>query len=188
MAVEALQANGRITNAELARRNGLAPSSMLERVRKLEERGVVAGYETRLDPRSLNLGLLAFIFVGTSERAGQVQSYRRMAWDAFRRGWNGWAFYAYYAPRGNPWDDFDKAIYGEDMMDYLMIYPGPRGPVPTRQTESVREGWEDYRLLSLLKQQGKAAKVAALLDGYAKGESLEQLRNDALLAAAGDPR
>jgi Lrp/AsnC family leucine-responsive transcriptional regulator len=58
-----LQGNGRITNADIARRIDLAPSAVLERVRKLEARGAVRSYEARLDPRVLDLGLLAFVFV-----------------------------------------------------------------------------------------------------------------------------
>ena len=119
-----------------------------------------------------------------SER--QVPVYRRMAWEAFRRGWNGWAFYSYYAPRGNPWDDSDRAIHGENMPDYQVIYPGPRGPVPTRQTESVREGWEDYRLLTLLKQRGMQKQLDAIVAAYERGESFEALRSSALRAAAGN--
>jgi Lrp/AsnC family leucine-responsive transcriptional regulator len=67
-----LQDNARISNAEIARRIGMAQSGTLERVRKLEERGVVAGYEARLEPKCLDLGLLAFVFVRTSERAGEM--------------------------------------------------------------------------------------------------------------------
>jgi Lrp/AsnC family leucine-responsive transcriptional regulator len=58
-----LQQNARISNADIAREVGMAPSATLERVRKLEERGVVQGYEARLDPALLGRGLTAFIFV-----------------------------------------------------------------------------------------------------------------------------
>src|SRR5262245_721630 len=58
-----LQQDARLPNAEIARRVGMAPSATLERLRKLEERGVIRGYEVRLDPRKLGLGLTAFIFV-----------------------------------------------------------------------------------------------------------------------------
>ena len=67
-----LQQNARISNADIAREVGMAPSATLERVRKLEERGVVQGYEARLDPASLGRGLTAFIFVRSHEmRAGK---------------------------------------------------------------------------------------------------------------------
>ena len=42
--LESLQDNGRITNVELAKANNLAPSSMLERVRRLESRGIIKDF------------------------------------------------------------------------------------------------------------------------------------------------
>ena len=62
-----LQQDARLPNAEIARRVGMAPSATLERLRKLEERGVIQGYECRLDPKKLGLGLTAFIFVKSSD-------------------------------------------------------------------------------------------------------------------------
>jgi Lrp/AsnC family leucine-responsive transcriptional regulator len=62
-----LQQNARIANADIARIVSMAPSAVLERIRKLEQRGVIQGYETRIDPRQLGLGLLAFIFVRTDQ-------------------------------------------------------------------------------------------------------------------------
>ena len=61
--LEILQKDGRTTNVELARAVELTPSATLERVRKLEERGLIKGYMALLDPHSLGLGLAAFIFV-----------------------------------------------------------------------------------------------------------------------------
>lgn len=58
-----LQDDARVSNAEIARRLGMAPSAVLERVRKLEARGAILGYETRVNPRAVNAGFLAFIFV-----------------------------------------------------------------------------------------------------------------------------
>jgi len=118
-----------------------------------------------------------------SESEAQVTLYRRMAWDAFCRGWNGWGFYSYYAPRGNPWDDTD-ASWIEDTPDYLMVYPGPRGPIGTRQSEAVREGWEDYCLLTLLRERGSDDELGDVLARYAAGERPEELRTRALEALA----
>ena len=42
-----LQEDGKVTNADLARRVGMAPSGVLERVRKLESRGVILGFAAR---------------------------------------------------------------------------------------------------------------------------------------------
>jgi Lrp/AsnC family leucine-responsive transcriptional regulator len=61
--LELLQQNGRMSNVDLARAVELAPSAMLERVRKLEERGLIKGYTAMLDPQALGLGLVAFILV-----------------------------------------------------------------------------------------------------------------------------
>jgi Lrp/AsnC family leucine-responsive transcriptional regulator len=68
--IEILQADARTANAEIARQVGMAPSATLERLRKLEERGVVRGYAAAVDPRAVGLGMLAFVFVraqGTKE-------------------------------------------------------------------------------------------------------------------------
>lgn len=73
-----LQQDARLPNAEIARRVGMAPSATLERLRKLEERGVIQGYEVRLDPRKLGLGLTAFIFVRTQSKSGEVDSAERL--------------------------------------------------------------------------------------------------------------
>ncbi|HQU82924.1 MAG TPA: Lrp/AsnC family transcriptional regulator [Pyrinomonadaceae bacterium] len=61
-----IQQDARISNAEIARQVGLAPSAVLERVRKLEERGVIRGYSANLDPKQIGFGLTAFIFVRVS--------------------------------------------------------------------------------------------------------------------------
>lgn len=68
----ALQNDARISNAEIARRVGLAPSSVLERIRSLEESGVIRGYRMDMDPRALDFGLTVFVAVRTSECGGGV--------------------------------------------------------------------------------------------------------------------
>ncbi len=61
-----IQQDARIANAEIARQVGLAPSAVLERVRKLEERGVIRGYAAEIDASQVGFGLTAFVFVRTS--------------------------------------------------------------------------------------------------------------------------
>jgi Lrp/AsnC family leucine-responsive transcriptional regulator len=61
--LELLQKDGRMTNVDLARAVELTPSTTLERVRKLEERGFIKGYAATLDAHALGLGMVAFIFV-----------------------------------------------------------------------------------------------------------------------------
>jgi Lrp/AsnC family leucine-responsive transcriptional regulator len=74
-----LQDDARTPNAEIARRVGMAPSAILERIRKLEARGTIQGYETRICPEALGLGLVAFIFVRADERVGQAEAGQQLA-------------------------------------------------------------------------------------------------------------
>lgn len=64
-----LQANGRISNAEIARRVDMAPSAIYERIRKLEERGVIQRYTAVLRPQALGYGLVAFVRIQAAEGA-----------------------------------------------------------------------------------------------------------------------
>jgi Lrp/AsnC family leucine-responsive transcriptional regulator len=66
--VAILQENAVTSKAELARRVGLTPTAVFERVRKLEEREI-RGYAVRLDPAALGLPLLAFVHVIEDEGA-----------------------------------------------------------------------------------------------------------------------
>lgn len=61
--LEILQKQGRIPNVQLAERVGLSPPAVLERVRKLEERGVIEGYAALVDNRAVGLGTVAFVAV-----------------------------------------------------------------------------------------------------------------------------
>jgi Lrp/AsnC family leucine-responsive transcriptional regulator len=60
-----LQEDGRISNAELSQRVGLAPPTVLRRVKLLEERGYIKGYTALVDPLALGFTVTAFIFVET---------------------------------------------------------------------------------------------------------------------------
>ena len=61
--LDALQANGRLTNAELAERVGLSLSPCWRRLKRLEESGVITGYQALLDRKALGLGVTAFVRV-----------------------------------------------------------------------------------------------------------------------------
>lgn len=74
-----LQANARLSQAEIARVVGLAPSAVLERLRKLEARGLIRGYVALLDPRALDQRLLAFVAVRTTDRPGESRVGRELA-------------------------------------------------------------------------------------------------------------
>lgn len=66
-----LQENGRVSQVDIAKAVGLAPSAVLERLRKLEVRGIILGYTALIDPRSAGCPLLAFIAVRTNEVGGE---------------------------------------------------------------------------------------------------------------------
>jgi Lrp/AsnC family leucine-responsive transcriptional regulator len=59
--LEALQRDGRATYAQLARTVSMSASAVTERVRRLEENGVIAGYSAVVDPERLGLDILAFV-------------------------------------------------------------------------------------------------------------------------------
>jgi Lrp/AsnC family leucine-responsive transcriptional regulator len=61
--LDLLQNNARMSNADIAREVKLAPSVTLSRIRKLEERGIIAGYEAKLNPHALGLDMLAFVLI-----------------------------------------------------------------------------------------------------------------------------
>src|SRR4051794_37216961 len=62
-----LQADGRMSNVDLAGRVGLSPSATLERVRRLEREGVIEGYVARVDPGSLGRHVTVFVSVSLRE-------------------------------------------------------------------------------------------------------------------------
>ena len=74
-----LQDNARLSNAAMARELGMAPSAVLERIRKLERKGVILGYQARIDPKALGLGLTAFTFVRAEEPVGSIDSGQYLA-------------------------------------------------------------------------------------------------------------
>jgi Lrp/AsnC family leucine-responsive transcriptional regulator len=67
--LEHLQKNGRTTQTDISKAIGLAPSGILERIRKLEAKGVIQGYTATVDPRVLDLRMLAFVAVRSDEVA-----------------------------------------------------------------------------------------------------------------------
>ena len=74
-----LQSNARTSNAEIARQVDLAPSAVFERIRKLEERGVIEGYAARVEPKAVDLPLLAFVFVRADDKPGADTTAARVA-------------------------------------------------------------------------------------------------------------
>ena len=64
-----LQAEGRVTNVELAQRVGLTAPPCLRRVRALEEAGIIRGYHADLNPEALGYGITVFAMVSLKSQA-----------------------------------------------------------------------------------------------------------------------
>jgi Lrp/AsnC family leucine-responsive transcriptional regulator len=73
--LESLQADGRISNVQLARKVNLTPTPCIERVKRLERQGYIKGYTAILNPELVNAGLLVFVEIDLSHNSP----------DAFRR-------------------------------------------------------------------------------------------------------
>lgn len=69
--IEQLQLNGRMTNAELAERVGIAPSTCVARVRSLVSRGVITGFTASVDPAVM--GMTLQVLVSVTIRSGARQ-------------------------------------------------------------------------------------------------------------------
>jgi Lrp/AsnC family leucine-responsive transcriptional regulator len=74
-----LQKKARSPNVEVARQVGMAPSAVLERIRKLEKQGFIDGYEVRLNPQRFAKSLVAFVRVkinklGDEKKVGEELS------------------------------------------------------------------------------------------------------------------
>jgi DNA-binding Lrp family transcriptional regulator len=82
-----LQADGRITNVELARRAGISAPPCLRRVRRLEESGLIRGYHAETDANKLGWSITFFVIVGLeSQKESVLSGFERTValWDEVR--------------------------------------------------------------------------------------------------------
>jgi DNA-binding Lrp family transcriptional regulator len=82
-----LQANGRITNVELAEKVGISPPPCLRRVRALEQAGIISGYFALLDEKAMGFEVIAFAMVtlhSQSEADLRAFENRVLAWPLVR--------------------------------------------------------------------------------------------------------
>lgn len=78
-----LQADGRMTNVELARRAGISAPPCLRRVRALEDAGYVKGYHAEIDPGALGFNVTVFAHVGLNSQAeADLKSFEELV-----KGW-----------------------------------------------------------------------------------------------------
>jgi len=75
----ALARDGRASYTELAERVGLSVSAVHQRVRRLEQRGMITGYHASLDAKALGLGLTAFVSITPIEAAQPDDAPARLA-------------------------------------------------------------------------------------------------------------
>lgn len=77
-----LQADGRITNADLAKKVNLSPPSVLQRVRSLEKAGLIRGYYALLDAERLGFKITALAMISLSLHQEQpIERFRRAIQD-----------------------------------------------------------------------------------------------------------
>lgn len=74
-----LQDDGKVSNAEIARKVGKAPSAVLERVRKLRRNGIIKGYECIVDHKILGRALTAFTSIRVEEGVGATEVGEKLA-------------------------------------------------------------------------------------------------------------
>jgi len=121
--LEQLQADGRLSNQELAERVLLSPSPCLRRVRALERAGVIQRYAALVDPVRVGLELLAYVSVKLEKRG-------KMPVDQFTRAVQSWPeVIACFSMTGEM--DYlmrvqveDLAHYSRFIMDKLLKQPG----------------------------------------------------------------
>ncbi|AOO79716.1 Lrp/AsnC family transcriptional regulator [Bosea vaviloviae] len=70
----ALQANGRISNLELAEQVGLSPTPCSRRIKRLEETGVIEGYAARISPAALGFGICVMVSVRLAKQSPDAAS------------------------------------------------------------------------------------------------------------------
>ncbi len=74
-----MQDNARINNADIARELGMAPSGILERVKKLEQKKIIVAYHAKINPIAVGQKLLSFIFIKTTDIIGDESIGRLLA-------------------------------------------------------------------------------------------------------------
>ncbi len=155
--LEILQTQGRISNVQLAAEVGLSPSAVLERVRKLEERGIIERYVTILDNRKLGLGTIAFVAVSLNlHHRDSIENFH-----AFVQA-NGKVLECFHVAGG---EDYLLKVYTRDVEDYerFLLTSLTR----TKGIDKVKTMF----VLSTLKRETAIPLDAVPVNGKAKGSN-----------------
>ena len=88
---------------------------------------------------------------------------RSIAWSSFRYGLDGFGYWAYYSPTGNPWDIRTWKYWSYECQ---LAFPLENDVALTPVYEEMREAFEDWLLLSLLKSSGRSEALKSLLDEF----------------------
>ena len=153
--LEILQTQGRISNVQLASAVGLSPSAVLERVRKLEERGIIERYVTLLDNRRLGLGTIAFVSVSLNlHHADSIENFHRFIRES------GKVLECYHVAGG---EDYLLKVYARDIEDYELFLLSSL--TRTKGIDKVRTMF----VLSTLKRETAIPLGGVPVNGKAKG-------------------
>ena len=121
-----LQADGRVTYDQLAEQVSLSPSTVLRRVKRLEESGVIDRYVALVKPETVGLGLTAYINVRLEKN---TESHKRNPMDLFRASVQSWPEVVECAALTGEMDYLlrvvvaDMAHYSRFIMDTLLKHP-----------------------------------------------------------------
>lgn len=100
---------------------------------------------------------------------------RSIAWANYRYGLDGFAYWCYFwNTGGDPWDIRTWRIYSYEVD---MVLPLENGVAITPVYEEMREAWEDWRILALLRKRGKTDVLNALLEEFAKSFSKKDIES-----------
>jgi len=121
-----LQADGRATYDQIAEQVSLSPSTVLRRVKRLEESGVIDRYVALVKPETVGLGLTAYINVRLEKN---TESHKRNPMDLFRASVQTWPEVVECAALTGEMDYLlrllvrDMAHYSSFIMDTLLKHP-----------------------------------------------------------------
>jgi len=108
--LEILQENGRISNVQLAGEVGLSPSAVLERVRKLEERGFIKKYAAIVDNKKVGLATVAFVAVSLNlHQKDAIENFHRFVQECAK------VLECYHLAGA---EDYLLKVYSKDIDDY----------------------------------------------------------------------